>query len=88
MIVWGIPEVQSVEWIQEYAVETIQVDPVERVQQCTVVQVGNVQVPHFREQIAEVVTVSLQERISSCVSFENYHKRRLVQGFSKNWGGR
>ena len=39
----------------------------ERVQQRTVQQVGNVPVPHFREQIAEVVTVFLQEGISWCL---------------------
>ena len=43
-------------------------DPEDRVQQRTVEQVGNVPVPHFREQIAEVVTVFVQERISCCVS--------------------
>ena len=61
--------------------ETIKVDPEKRVQQRTVVHVGTVPVPHFREQIAEVVTVILQERISWCVSFEHCHKRGLVQVF-------
>ena len=59
------------------------VGPEERVQQRTVVQVGNVPVPHFQKQIAEVVTVILQERISWCVSSENHHKRGLVQVFRK-----
>ena len=42
--------------------------------QRTVEQVGNEPVLQFREQIAEAVTVVLQERISWCVSSENYHK--------------
>ena len=46
--------------------------------QRTVEQVGNVPVLQFREHIAEVVTVILQERISWCVSSENYHKRGIT----------
>ena len=46
----------------------------ESVPQRTVEQVGNEPVLQFREQIAEAVTVVLQERISWCVSSENYHK--------------
>ena len=66
--------------------ETIKVDPKECVRQRTVEQFGNVQpVPQFREQISEVVTVILQERISWCVSFQNYHIRGLVQDLKKVW---
>ena len=39
-------------------------DPEECVRQRTVEQSGYVPVPQFREQIAEVVTVILQKRIS------------------------
>ena len=56
-------------------------DPEERVRQRTVEQVGNVPVAQFREQIAEVVTVVRQERISWCVSSENHHKR----GYCFTW---
>ena len=55
--------------------EATKVDPEERVRHRTVAQVGNVPVPQFREQIADVDTVVLLERISWCVSSENYHKR-------------
>ena len=58
-------------------------DPEERVRHRTVEQVGNVPVPQFREQIVEVVTVVLLERISWCVSSENYQTRVLLHLISR-----
>ena len=55
-----VPEVQFVERIQEQTVETKKWNPKECVRQRTVEQIGNVLVPQFREQIAEVVTVILR----------------------------
>ena len=49
----------------------MKVNPEECVRQRTVEQIGNVPVPQFREQIEEVITVILQERISWCVSSES-----------------
>ena len=71
------------ERIQGWSVETIKVEPGKRVRQRSVEQVGNVPVPRFREQIAEVVTVILQELTSLCVSFGIIANENVVGGHGK-----
>ena len=59
-------------------------DPKECVRQRTFEQIGNVPVPQFRKQVAEIFTVLLRKRISWCVSFENISNEVFFK-FFKNW---